>query len=330
MKLSGYTTTRNTVLMDYPMKESIQSLLDFCDEVVVMDSSDGKDSTKDVLSDLKKQNSNLKLYTASVDWNAPNHGIYDGALKQAAREKCTGDFLWQSDVDEIVLKEDRQKLEELLKQTNYLNDVPVLCLPVVEYWGSYDKVRIDVNPWKWRVSRNLPDITHGIPVTHRKYENNLLFAKHGTDGCDYISKSTGNPVQALNFMNQQIEQMRQMAFHNEEARKQYEMWFNHTASGLPTVYHYSWFSIKKKIQNYKMFWNDFWPALYNEQKMNMFFDIPWEQVTDEMIEQKASELKEKTGGHVFHQPWTGQATPSVKIQNKEIEIMKDWCLKHPL
>ena len=333
MKLSGYVTTINTVEMDYPMEESLKSLLEFCDEVVVMDSSNGNDSTKDVLSDLRKQNNNLKLYTASVDWSAPNHGVFDGALKQAAREKCTGDFLWQSDIDEIVKKEDRAKLEDLLKQTNYLKDIPILCLPVVEYWGSYNKTRVDVNPWKWRVSRNDPDITHGIPISHRKYENGFLYSKHGSDGCDFISKTNGNPIQSLNFMNPQIEQLRIAALQNEEARKQYEIWFNHISSNLPTVYHYSWFSIKSKIEKYKLFWTDFWPALYNEtqKNQNIFFDnIPWEDVTEEMIIAKANELKEKSGGHIFHKPWNGESTPSIVIQNNPYELMEKWCEKHKI
>ena len=41
--LSGYTTTHNVVKSDYPWRESISSLLGFCDEVVVLDggSTDG-------------------------------------------------------------------------------------------------------------------------------------------------------------------------------------------------------------------------------------------------------------------------------------------------
>ena len=32
----------------------------------------------------------------------------------------------------------------------------------------------------------------------------------------------------------------------------------------------------------------------------MFFDKPWSEVTDEDIKNMASQLAEKTGGHVFH------------------------------
>ena len=43
-------------------------------------------------------------------------------------------------------------------------NMDLICLPVIEYWGKNEKVRIDVNPWKWRLSKNRPYITHGIPA----------------------------------------------------------------------------------------------------------------------------------------------------------------------
>lgn len=333
MKLSGYTTTRNCVSMDYPFRESIQSLLDFCDEVVVMDSSDGTDNTKEVLAEMEKKNKGkLFVYHANMDWTVPNHGVYDGVLKQAAREKCTGDYLWQMDCDEVIHGADRKVLEDLIAQAGGLQETPLLCLPVVEYWGSEDKVRIDINAWKWRVSRNHPEITHGIPITHRKVVDGLVYAKHGTDTCDYIVKSQGLPVPNMNFVNSQLEGLRLAAIRNEPgALENYEKWMNQVAFGLPTVYHYSWFSIKSKIYKYRDFFGKFWKAMYNDEKQtNVFFDVPWEQVTDEMIEAKAKELRDGTGGWIFHQPWNGTNVPSIKIVRKPPEVMKEWASKHSI
>lgn len=308
-------------------------MLDFCDEVIVMDSSDAIDGTRETLSDLERQNvGKLFVYHADMDWKAPNHGVYDGVLKQAAREKCTGDFLWQMDSDEVVHKGERKMIEQLLQQTGGLQGEPLLCLPVVEYWGGPDKVRVDVNPWKWRLSRNHPEITHGIPITHRKIENGLVYAKQGTDTCDYIVKSQGFPVPNLNFYNPQIDVIRQAALTNEQARQQYESWFNQIVDNCPTVYHYSWWSIKAKIEKYRDFFGDFWKAMYNEpnKSSNMFFDVPWSEVTPEMIEAKAKELKEGTGGWIFHKPWDGSRVNSIQIKRTAPEIMKEWCEKHPL
>lgn len=333
MKLSGYTTTRNCVSMDYPFQETIKSMLGFCDEVVVMDSSDANDGTREALAALEKSSGGkLKVYYAEVDWKAPNHGIYDGALKQAAREKCTGDYLWQMDCDEVIDPKCRPAIDSIIQQAGGLQEQPVLCLPIVEYWGSADKVRVDVNPWKWRVSRNHPEVVHGIPITHRKVENGLVYAKPGTDTCDYIVRSQGLPVPNMNFVNGEIERLRQAALTNENARQQYEAWFNQVASGLPTVYHFSWWSIKGKIEKYRDFFGDFWKAMYNDhtRASNMFFDVPWEQVTEEMIAAKAQQLRDGTGGWIFHKPWDGSKVPSVKIHQPYPDLMKDWCEKHSL
>lgn len=333
MKISGYTYVKDAVSMDYPFVESIKTHLDFCDEVVVVDASVKNDGTKEALASLKKEaGDKLKLYEATLDWTVPNYGIYDGVLKQTAREKCSGEFLWQFDCDELIHGGDRKTLESLIRQSENLTKIPVLCLPVVEYWGGHDKVRIDINSWKWRVSRNHPEIVHGIPLTHRQIKNGLVYAKPGTDTCDYIVKSQGVPVPNLNFVNSQTEGLRQLALSNENARIQYEKWFNQMVASLPTIYHYSWFSIKSKIEKYRDFFGDFWKAMYGDERdANMFFPgIEWKNVTPEMIEQKAKELKEGTGGWIFHQPWNGSRVNHVQILRPAPEIIKDWSDRHKI
>lgn len=332
MKISGYTYVKNAVDMDYPFVESITSHLNFCDEVVVVDASDKDDGTRAALMALKaKYPQKLKVLEVEMDWTVPNYGIYDGVLKQTAREGCTGEFLWQFDTDEFVNAEDRPILESVIGQAGNLEQTPVLCLPIVEYWGGFDKVRTDVNFWKWRVSRNHPEVVHGIPVTHRQVKNGMVYAKPGTDTCDYIVKSQGLPVPNLNFVNSNIDAMRQQATFDEKARVEYEKWANQMVYALPTVYHLSWFSIKSKIEKYRDFFGDFWKAMYgDERNTNMFFEVPWAEVTPEMIDAKAKELRDGTGGWVFHSPWNGTRINHIKINRKPPEVVNDWCNKHPL
>lgn len=333
MKISAYTYVKNAVEMDYPFAESIESHLKFADEVVVVDASDKSDGTKEILADLKRKNSNLKLYTATMNWKVPNYGVYDGVLKQVARTHCTGDFLWQFDSDELVHEKDRLILEDIIKQTGMLQDNLLLCLPVVEYWGGFDKVRIDVNPWKWRLSKNHPEITHGIPISHREIRNGLVYAKPGTDGCDYIVKSQGLVIPSVNFYDKSADTLRQKALQgDEQARLQYEAWFNQMVNILPSVYHMSWFSIKSKMEKYRDFFGDFWKAMYGDNRStNMFFKgVDWKNVTPEMIEAKAKELQQGTGGHIFHTPWPGTRTPHIQIKKPAPEIIQGWAQKHPL
>lgn len=333
MKISGYCTTKNCVKMNYPFVEAIESMLAFCDEVVVADSSDENDGTTAKLEELMSKHEKLEVFHVDVNWKAKNHGIYDGQMKAVARSKCTGDFLWQQDVDEIAEPNIRAKIEDLLSQAApHMAQAPIIALPVVEFWGSKGKVRIDVNPWKWRLSKNDPNITHGIPVSLRKIEDGLLFAKHGTDGCDYIYKDTGIVVPFVNFVTPQVETLRRQAINDQDAANQYKHWLNMVSEHLPTIYHFSWYSIEAKILKFKHFWNDSWLSLYNEQKpagWNPFFaDKTLDQVSDEEIKALARKLEAETGGHIFHSPWDGKKINHVTIEASIPEIVKNWCEKH--
>ena len=123
--------------------------------------------------------------------------------KAFARSLCTGDWCWQQDSDEIVHEQDYEKMQELLKRLPKATDL--LALPVVEYWGGPEKVRIDVNPWKWRLSRNRNYITHGIPKQLRKVDiTGHLYALPGTDGCDYIDTQTHEVIPCTTFYTKDI------------------------------------------------------------------------------------------------------------------------------
>lgn len=328
--LSGYSTTYNCVSQNYPFVESITSLLDVCDEVCVVDSG-SDDGTWEVLNDMAAAEPRLNLKQIKIDMNHPRHAILsDGAQKAAARDMCTGEFCWQQDVDEVIHERDYKKIRDLIK--NVPKGVVLVCLPVVEFWGNKGKVRIDINPWKWRLSRNHPEITHGIPAHLREYdENGHLYAKPGTDSCDYITKSTGEYVPFVNFHTQQTEQMRLVAQQDSKAREKYVEWFNASIDHLPSIYHYSWFNLERKIKTYQNFWSKFWQSMYNIKQEdtaenNMFFDKRWSDVTEQEITDLAVNLEREMGGWIFHRKiqWNNP-TPSVIISSiTHPEVMSDW------
>jgi glycosyltransferase involved in cell wall biosynthesis len=335
MKISGYTTVRNGVEMDYPFEAAIRSLLDFCDEVVVVDSSDKQDGTSERLEALANEDKRVQVFQVEVPWDAPNFGIYDGQMKALAREQCTGDFLFQLDSDEVVQPGSRGKIEEILKKVNYLKETPLLALPVVEYWGGPSKVRIDVNPWKWRLSRNDTNITHGIPQKLRWHKDGLLYARPGTDGCDYISTLTGEPVPCIHFVTPHVEQIRIKAMNGDKNEaSMYQYWFTTVTEQLPTVLHFSWWSIYSKIMKYKHFWNDSWLTLYGEKQdkpagWNPFFgNRPLAEIPDDEIKEMAKKLATETGGWIFHQPWDGSNRLSVQLPIEIPEVIKPWAESH--
>jgi glycosyltransferase involved in cell wall biosynthesis len=327
--LSGYSTTYNCVDQNYPFVESITSLLDVCDEVVVVDGG-STDGTWDVLTAMSNENPKLKIKQIERDWNHPRHSVFDGMQKAAARELCTGDFCWQQDVDEIIHQNDYQKIRNLL--TSSPKSVNLICLPVTEFWGNKGKIRIDINPWKWRLSRNHPEITHGIPASLRRQdENGDLYSAPGSDGCDYITRSTGDLVPNVNFHTQQTEQLRQAAARDPAARQQYVQWLTAVIQNLPGVYHYSWFNLPRKIRTYKNYWSRHWQSMYNisqddTAENNMFFNKPWADVSDDEIDQLAARLEQEMGGWIFHRKidWNNP-TPSVMINEvTHPAVMEDY------
>ena len=315
--ISGYMTTLNCEKHRYPYRHSIYSMLQFCDEVIVVDGG-STDSTWSELQKLAAKEDKLKIYENKLDWSSKRFGVFDGTQKAYARKLCTGDFCWQMDADEIVLEKDYDKIKNIIKQLH--KDHHLIALPLVEFWGGKDKVRLDVNPWKWRLSRNEDYITHGIPSVLRQYDKNgELYSKPGSDGCDYIKITTYEPVPFSSFYTQDVHDLKSIAMSgNNKATEEYKNWFSGVIDNLPTVYHFSWWDIERKIKTYRDYWSQHWQSLYDitqkdTAENNMFFDCPWTDVTEEMIKSKAKELKSKTGGWIFHSKWKDQCVPHLSL-----------------
>ena len=320
--VSGYTTTYNCISQGYPYGESIESLLGFCDEVVVMDAG-SDDGTWETLQAMASGDDRIKVYQHIVDYKSKRFAVEDGAQKARARAKCTMDFCWQMDSDEIVSANAKEKILKICQQ--FPKFVDIIALPVVEYWGSTAKIRMDINPWKWRLSRNKPTITHGVPKELRlKDSEGRLYSKPGTDGCDYINVQTFERLPHASFYTQEAHNVRINAIMgNESAFNEYGRWFVNVISAMPFVHHYSWLNIERKIKTYKNYWQQHWESLYDIQQEdtaenNMFFDKPWSEVSDDEITQMAKDLAEKTGGHVFHSKidWNN-VTPHLQINFNE-------------
>lgn len=339
--LSGYTTVYNAFSRGYPFIQSIKSMLDFCDEVCIADGG-SDDDTLELLKTLNHDyasilsgsytvdelgfinESRVKVKVVKRDWNHPRFAVFDGMQKAEARKMCTKEFCWQMDCDEIVHENHAQKIRDLCK--GVLKSVDIIALPVVEYWGGCDKVRIDITPWKWRLTRNKSYITHGIPQELRAQDKDGNTYALAGDGCDFIHTETGQRIPFLNFWTNDLQQLRQAALSGDKNTLQaLENVFNRIVEDVPCVFHYSWYNLERKIKLYRDYWTRHWNVLCGKDyadtaETNMFFDVPWSQVTDEMIQQRAQELK-CTGGHVWHSKWDGQVTPWINVQMSEPKVM---------
>jgi len=326
--VSGYTTVNNCISQNYPFCESINSLLGFCDEVVVVDGG-SDDGTWELLQETYGQNENVILHQQKRDWSNNRFAVFDGAQKALARSICSSAFCWQQDSDEIVHENDYEKIKTLVK--NFPKNTDLVALPVIEYWGGPDKVRADINPWKWRLSRNNPDITHGIPIELRRFDfEGNLYALPGTDGCDYVKSSDYTRIPFASFYTQEVNNVKNAAMTNPEALESYQSWFNQTIEAFPSVHHYSWFDINRKIKTYKNYWSKHWQSLYDisqedTPENNMFFDKSWESVTDKEICDMSKKLADEMGGWIFHTKVDfNTPTPHIEVQLTHPIEMAAW------
>ena len=93
-------------------RESINSLLGFCDEVVVVDGG-SNDGTWEQLRDWASSEEKLKVYQVKRDWNDYRFAVFDGQQKAVARSLCKGEWCWQMDIDEVVHENDYGKIKIL-------------------------------------------------------------------------------------------------------------------------------------------------------------------------------------------------------------------------
>ena len=330
--VSGYTQAYNVMKSSYPWRESISSLLNFCDEVIVLDGG-SDDGTYEELQKWAAEDTRLIVKQLSRDWNSKRFALFDGQQKAAARTLCSKQWCWQSDIDEVVHENDYKKIKPLLRQMP--KSVKMLALPVIEYWGGTEKVRVDINPWKQRLSKNDPHITHGVPADHRCYDEEGDLFSIGSDGCDYIHNDAYAPISGTNFYTPELHQVRTQSIQGDkQSLVAFENYMNKVVEQLPGVHHYSWFDIKRKIMTYKNYWSKHWASLYNKQiediaENNMFFDKPWSEVSEEEIDALVNKMKEELGGWVFHERIDFQKpTPWMKIEKGHPIIMKEWLKSH--
>jgi len=283
---------------------------------------------------MAKKNDKLIIHQNNRDWSDKRFAVFDGLQKSLARALCTGEFCWQQDVDEIVHESDYEKVKSLANQLP--NNVDLVALPILEFWGNSGKVRIDVNPWKWRLSRNRPYITHGIPANLRKFDDDgRLYSLPGTDGCDYVRADTYEPIPFMNFYTEDVHSLREKALSDcdEESITNYGTWLSSVFDALPGVYHYSWFDIERKIRTYRDYWSKHWQSLYDIEQEdtpdnNMFFNKSWENVSEDEITDLSKRLSSEMGGWIFHQKIDfSKKTPHISLSSSHPKEIKKWIKK---
>jgi hypothetical protein len=142
MKVSGFTFIRDAVRLDYPIIESIQSILPIVDEFVVNVGVSNDDTIA-----LVRGIGSPKIRIIESNWN-PNlvQGGYVLAQQtNIALFNCTGDWAIYLQSDEAVHERDHTVLLNLMARYRADDEVEGLLLQRVSFYGDYETI-LNVHP----------------------------------------------------------------------------------------------------------------------------------------------------------------------------------------
>ena len=262
-------------------------MLAVCDEVVVVDGG-STDGTLEELQEWKKNESKLKVFKRK--WRMDEPGM-DGMMKAYARALCTKEFCWQQDCDEVIHESDYQKIKELIPTLPI--HAKLIILPVIHLWADTKHILTDKGLYKARLSRNLPEITHGIPKQLRQInaQGKIFCNKDLSDGCDYINSQTFLPLDGqITFFNQQLFDAQA---HDMPTFKNMMIEAFHK---FPSVWHFSWHDLVRRMNVDLEFWDAQWARLNSsevEPENRFFHGVPRTEITPEKIKERAEFLKDK-------------------------------------
>ncbi|MEI7499498.1 MAG: glycosyltransferase family 2 protein [Bacteroidota bacterium] len=172
MKVSGFTFVRNAIKFDYPVVESIRSILPVCDEFIVAVGT-SEDDTRNLILSI----GDPKIRIVDTEW--------DDSLREGGRvlaletdkafDAISHDSAWAFylQADEVVHEKYLPEIKAAMKKWEHETNIEGLVFNYTHFWGSYQYIG-DSRKWyrrEVRVIRNNKEI--------RSYLDAQGFRKNG-------------------------------------------------------------------------------------------------------------------------------------------------------
>lgn len=159
MKISGFSFVRNGLKLYYPVVESIKSILPICDEfIIAVGQSDEDDQTRMAIEEIKS--SKIKIIDTIWDEKYFKRGMINSIQTDLAKEKCSGDWLFYLQADEVVHEKYLNLIYNRCNELLNNSEVEGLLFRYKHFWGDYNHFH---NGHGWypneiRIIRNIPEI----------------------------------------------------------------------------------------------------------------------------------------------------------------------------
>ena len=155
MKVTGFTFVRNAIKYDYPVTESIRSILPLCDEVVVsVGNSD--DGTLELIQSIGSPK--IRIFHSVWDDSLNEGGLILYVETNKALDHVSPDTTWAIYIqaDEVIHEDDYPAIRAAMEQYKDDKRVEGLLFNYRHFYGSYDYVG-DSRTWynkEIRIIRN--------------------------------------------------------------------------------------------------------------------------------------------------------------------------------
>ena len=175
MKISGFTIVSNAVKFNYPVLESIRSILPICDEFIV-NVGDCQDGTLDLIRSIGSP----KIRIIQNQWDMSQGFQVLSQQTNLALRECTGDWAFYLQSDEVIHEADLYKLKFWMRY--YLNrkEVDALRFWWFHFYGSFWRYRVDLGWYQKqdRIIRNNGQVeSHGDAYGFRRIDGKPLRTK---------------------------------------------------------------------------------------------------------------------------------------------------------
>jgi len=151
MKVSGFTFCRNAVRYDYPVVESIRSILPIVDEFIV-NVGCCEDGTLELIQSIGERK--IRIVESQWDESLRKDGLIYSQQTNIALSYCTGDWAFYLQADEIIHEDDLPNIVEAMRTHFHDPRVQGLVFRFLHFVGDY----LSTNPWFYhravRIIRN--------------------------------------------------------------------------------------------------------------------------------------------------------------------------------
>ena len=133
MKVSCFTFIKNGTLLGYPFIESICSALPLCDEFIIA-VGNSEDDTLARIKEIKSE----KIIIIETHWNEKmqDRGFVYAQQKMIAQYRCTGDWVFYLEGDEVLHEEDLIKIRASMNLHLNNQKVEALVFDYHHFFGS--------------------------------------------------------------------------------------------------------------------------------------------------------------------------------------------------